>query len=64
MSTILKMIFDVAQIRQTFKCSIDICRDAVMKVKTPSGVKRFYEDKKLGSWFGKLFPIINSMDNC
>ena len=36
-----------------------------MKVKTSSGIiKRFQEDKTLGSWFGKLLPIISSMDNC
>jgi len=35
-----------------------------MKVKTSSGIKRFQEDKDLGTWFGKLLPIISSMDNC
>ena len=30
----------------------------------PSGIKRFQEDKEWGSWFGKLLPIISSMDNC
>ena len=35
-----------------------------MKVKTSSAIKRFQEDKELGSWFGKLLPIISSMDNC
>ena len=28
-----------------------------------NAIKRFQEDKKLGSWFGKLLPIISSMDN-
>lgn len=56
--------FNVAQTRQKFKRCINICRDAVMKVKTSSGIKRFQEDKELGSWFGKLLPIISSMDNC
>ena len=35
-----------------------------MKVKTSSGIKRFQEHRELGSWFGKLLPIINSMDYC
>ena len=36
-----------------------------MKVKTSSGIiKRFQEDKKLGSWFRELLPIVSSMDNC
>ena len=56
--------FSVAQTRQKFKRCINICRDAVMKVKTSSGIKRFQEEKDLGNWFGKLLPIISSMDNC
>ena len=35
-----------------------------MKIKTSSDIKRFQEDKELGSWFGKLLPIISAMDNC
>ena len=35
-----------------------------MKVKTSSGIKLFEEEKDLGNWFGKLLPIISSMDNC
>ena len=34
-----------------------------MKVKPSSVIKLFQEDKDLGSWFGKLLPIISSMDN-
>ena len=36
----------------------------MMKVKTSSGIKRVSEDKELGSWFGKLLPIISLMENC
>ena len=35
-----------------------------VKVKTLFGIKRFQEDKELGSWFGKLLPITSSIDNC
>ena len=35
-----------------------------MKVKTSSVIKRLQEDKELRNWFGKLLPIISSMDNC
>ena len=35
-----------------------------MKVKTSSGIKHFQEHRKLEGWFGKLLPIINSMDYC
>ena len=34
-----------------------------MKVKTPSGIKHFQQDKEIGSWFGKLLPV-KSMDIC
>ena len=35
-----------------------------MKVKASSGIKRFQEKKDFGNWFGKLLPIISSMNNC
>ena len=56
--------FDVTQTRQKFKRCVTLCRNAVMKVKTASGIKRFQEDKELGNWFGKLLPLISSMENC
>ena len=56
--------FDVTQTRLKFKRCVTLCRNAVMKVKTASGIKRFQEDKKLGNWFGKLLPLISSMKNC
>lgn len=56
--------FDVAKTRQKFKRCVNVCRTAAMKVKTASGIKRFQEDKDLGSWFGKLLPVVSSMDNC
>ena len=45
---------NVEQIRQKFKPCINICRDAVMKVKTPSGIKHFQQDKEIGSWFKEI----------
>ena len=56
--------FDVTQTRQKFKRCVTLCRNAVMKVKTASGIKRFQEDKELGNWFGKLLSLISSMENC
>ena len=41
-----------------------MCRNAVMKVKISSGIRRFQEDKELGNWFAKLLLVISSMDNC
>ena len=45
---------NVEQIRQKFKPCINICRDAVMKVKTPSGIKHSQQDKEIGSWFKEI----------
>ena len=58
-----KFPFNVAKTPQKFKRFINIFRDAVIKVKTSSGIKHFQENKELGIWFGKLLPIISSMDN-
>ena len=56
--------FDLTQTRQKFKRCVTLCRNAMMKVKTASRIKRFQEDKELGNWFGKLLPLISSMENC
>ena len=56
--------FDIKQTRSKFKRCVSFCRDALMKVKTASGIKRFQEEKDLGAWFGRLLPVISSMDNC
>ena len=53
----------VERTRQKFKRCINICRDAVMKVKTPSGIKHYQQDKEIGRCFGKLLPV-SSMDIC
>ena len=34
-----------------------------MKVKTPSGIKYFQQDKEIENWFDKLLPI-SSMNIC
>lgn len=50
--------FDVKQTRGKFKQCITTCRNAAMKVKTASRIKRFQEDKELGNYFCKLLPVI------
>ena len=55
---------NVEETRHKFKRCIIFCRDEVMKVKAPSGIKYFLQDNEIGSWFGKLFPILSSMDIC
>ena len=46
-----KLPFNVEHTREKFKRCINVCRDAVMKVKTSSEIKHFLQDKKIGSWF-------------
>ena len=59
-----KLPFNVEQTREKFKRCIIVCRDAMMKVKTSSGVKYFLQDKEIGSWFGKLLPILSLTEIC
>ena len=40
------------------------CREAALKIKKSSGIKRFQEEKQFGSWFNKLFAVVKSMDSC
>ena len=48
--------YDVNQTRQKFKCCVTLCRNAVMKVKTASGIKRFQEDKGTRKLVWKVAP--------
>ena len=58
-----ELTFNVKQTRQKFKRCINICRDAVMKIKT-SDIKHFQQGKEIGSWLGKLLAVLSSMDIC
>ena len=49
--------FNLKQTRERFKRYVSICRNAIMTVKTASGIKRFQEEKDLGKWFPKLLPV-------
>eukprot|EP00794_Sanderia_malayensis_P021050 gene21050-23105_t len=54
----------LANTRNKFKRCVGLRREAALKVKTASGIKRFQEDKEFGRWFSKLYPVITSMVNC
>ena len=56
--------YDVKQTREKFKRCIGICKDAAMKIKTASGITQFQEDKEHGSWFNKLFNVMESTASC
>ena len=55
--------YDVKQTREKFKRCIGICKDAAMKIKTASGISRFQEDKEYGTWFNKLFNVMETTAN-
>ena len=59
-----EFVFSVKQTRDKFKRCIGTCRNAAMKIKKESGIKRFQEEKGLGAWFPQLFSVCKSMDNC
>ena len=56
--------FNVNQTKEKFKRCVSLCREAALKIKTGSGIKRFQEEKQYGSWFSSLFAIVQSMDSC
>ena len=47
-----------------FKRCISICRNALLKVKTTSRIKRFQEDQELGAWFSKMLQLVKTVDTC
>ena len=55
--------YSLNSIRNKFKKCVSLCRNALMKIKTESGIQRFQEDRGYGSWFGKLLPVVSSMPN-
>ena len=56
--------YDVKQTREKFKCCIEICKYAAMKIKTVSGITRFQEDKEYETCFNKLFYVTKSTGSC
>jgi len=56
--------FTVAQKRVKFKACIAVCKKAAMTRKTASGIDNFMHSKGYGSWFQKLFPLVESRDSC
>ena len=55
--------YDVKHTREKFKSCIGNCKDAAMKIKTASGITRFQEDKEYGTWFNKLFNVMETTAN-
>ena len=52
--------FNISQTQEEFKRCINICHEAVMKIKTKSGIQRFQKKKYYEIWFGKLMPFVLS----
>lgn len=55
--------YDINQTREKFKRCIKLCKEALMIVKTKSGISRFQESKELGAWFPRLLQIVSTMDS-
>ena len=56
--------FTVEQLRNKFKSCVCWCKKAALTVKTATGIARFRDDKRLGSWFEQLYPLIKARDSC
>ena len=56
--------YDLKQTRDKFKRCVSACREAALKIKTSSGIKRFQEEKEYGQWFTKLYGVVKSFENC
>ena len=59
-----EFLYDVAQTRQKFRRCVQMCRNAALKTKTSSGIKRFQENKEYGNWFNNLMQHVVTMDGC
>ena len=35
-----------------------------MTVQTATGIPKFRDDKRLGSWFNQLYPVVKSRESC
>ena len=51
------------KIKRNLKRCVGICRNALLKAKTASGIKRFRENQELGAWFNKLLSVVKTMDS-
>lgn len=56
--------FSVVQSRTKFKACVSTCKKAAMLRKTASGLKNFIDQKGYGTWFTKLYPLVESRDSC
>ena len=40
------------------------CKTAAMTVQISTGIPNFRDDKRLGSWFNQLYPVVKSRESC
>ena len=59
-----QFIYDVGHTREKFKRCIATCKEAMLTMKTASGIKRFQDEKSLGKWFNILLPLVQSRVSC
>ena len=56
--------FSVKQLRTKFKKCVSDCKQAALTIRTATGIKRFQENRGLGSWFKALFAVVQTRDSC
>ena len=56
--------FTLDQTRNKFKKLMSICKNALLTVKTASGIKRFQDEKEYGKWFDVLLPLMKTRLLC
>ena len=59
-----KIQFTVAQLRTKFNKCVGDCKLAAFTTKTGTGIKRFQDEKTFGSWFNKLFALVETRHLC
>lgn len=55
-----KFMFSISQMRTKFKKCISKCKNAAMKIKTATGIKRFQDSQGYGKLFPTLFAVVKT----
>ena len=56
--------FTLDQTRNKFKMLMSVCKNALLTVKTASGIERFQNEKEYGKWFDVLLPLMKTRLSC
>ena len=59
-----KFMFSISQMRTKLKKCISKCKNAAMKMKTATGIKRFQDSQGHGKLFPTLFAVVKTRESC